>query len=390
MSRRFYALTSSLIKTLFPIRGQRDMSAVRKILVIGAGGIGDVLMKTSLFDSLRRGFPSAEIVFFTSSGPAHEIMEHHPAIDRFILIEGGEALSLGRPAETLRLIRSLRAERFDAVLTTHYGLSFKGAFFAYILGGPVRAGFDRGGRGRLYTDRVEVEDVNARHAVDWNMSLAESLGIDSGSRALSLHLTEKDRGYASEFLGSSGLDAASPIVALFPGSKRKTRLWPAERFARLAALLAERYGLRALVLGGEAERAAAAEISASITDEADRTGRTRHGPPLVAIGQTIRQTAALIERSSLLVSCDSGPVHIAAAAGTPVVALFGPERPERVGPYSTRSAVVRHSLPCSPCFEMDCRFGLPRCMDLITVEEVAETIDKHSHEWGLDPHVSRR
>jgi lipopolysaccharide heptosyltransferase II len=357
---------------LAPVRRPCPLDQARKILVIGTGGIGDVVMKMPLFTHIRQRFPQAEIVLFTSSGPERELVESHPGIDRIFTLEQREAMRMRHPLQVIRNLRKLRAERFDMTLTTHQGIGFTGAVFSYLLGAPIRVGFDKGGRGVLYTHRVEVEDVEARHAVDWNLDLAVRLGINVDTRQLSLPLPAQDRQFAADLLAGAGVAADQVVIALFQGSKRRSRLWLGDRFAQLADALADRYRSRILLFGAENERPAIEAIAGAMRSS-----------PIVAIGQTIRQTAALIERSGLLVSCDSGPVHIAAALETPVVALFGPETPVRVGPYGERSAVVRHDLPCSPCHGKDCRFGRPRCMELITVDEVLRTIEARAARWGL-------
>lgn len=372
-SRRVFLLAAAVLRLVAPVRRECPLERVRKILVIGSGGIGDLVMKTPLLSALRRGFPGAEIVLLTSSGPENEIVRGHPGVDRMILLEGREAFSLRHPFQIARYLRRLRAERFDLSVTTHYGISFGGAVFSYLAGAPVRAGFDKGGRGSLYTHRVEVDDPESRHAVDWNLSLAERLGIPAAPPEQSICLTPEERLFADGFLRDADVAPGQPVVALFQGSKRRSRLWLNHRFAQLADALASKYGARILLFGGEAELPAIRAIA----------GLTAH-KPLVAVGQTVRETAALLERCGLLVSCDSGPVHIAAALKTPVVALFGPETPVRVRPYSAKSAVIWHRLECAPCHLDDCKFGAPRCMEAISVEEVLGVIRERAADWGLE------
>ena len=371
MRKRFvYLAVSKAVRLLVPVRRRCSLESVRNILVIGTGGVGDIVMKTPVFDHLKRAFPKAKIVFFTSSGPERSIIEGHPGIDEIITLGGREALTVRHPRQVLAYLRKLRSRQFDMTLTTHQGIRFRGALMTYLIGAPIRVGFDKGGRGDLYTVRVEVADADARHAVDWNLDLISALGIEVGKRELSLPLAAEDRQFASDFFAARGVDDL--VVALFQGSKRVTRLWPDERFAAVGDALARRYHARILLLGGERERATI-EHTASLMEE----------KPIVAIGQSITQTAALIARSGLLVSTDSGPMHIAAAVGTPVVALFGPETPTRVRPYSVKSAVVRHAVPCSPCHDYGCRLGTIECMMRITPEDVLETIQANAVAWGL-------
>jgi len=372
-SRPVYLVASALVKLVCPVRRKCPLAAVRKILVIGTGGVGDIVMKTPLFDCLRRSFPRAEITFFTSSGPECLIVRGHPGVDRVITLTGREALTARHLGQVLERLKKLRAERFDMVLTTHQGIRFRGALFSYLLGVPIRVGFDKGGRGALYNHRVAVCDADARHATDWNLDLARALGVKVAKAELSIALSPGDRAFASAFLGDRNAGEDALLVGIFPGSKRISRLWPAERFARVADALSDRYRSRLILLGGEREREAIGEIKCKMRHE-----------PITAIGQGIRETAALIERCGLMISTDSGPMHLAAAVKTPVVALFGPETPVRVRPYSERAAVVRHDVPCSPCHDYGCKLGTMACMDAITVDDVLAAVEANSPAWGLD------
>ena len=368
-----YAIAAALVRGLFPLSRRCDLPSVRKILVIGGGGIGDVIMKIPVFAHLRKRFPAAEIVFFTSPGPSYEMVRGRPDIDRIITLEGREAMGLGGLRQTLACLRRLRRERFDMTITTHYGISFRGALFSYLLGAPIRVGFDRAGRGLLYNLRVRVANPQGRHAVDWNLDLARALGIKVAKAELSIALSPEDRVFASAFLRERNAGEDALLVGIFPGSKRISRLWPGGRFAEVADRLSDLYRCRIMLIGGEREREAIGEIRSKMRHE-----------PILAVGQGIRETAALIERCGLMISTDSGPMHIAAAVKTPVVALFGPETPVRVRPYSERAAVVRHDVPCSPCHDYGCKLGTMACMDAITVDDVLAAVEANSPAWGLD------
>jgi lipopolysaccharide heptosyltransferase II len=258
-------------------------------------------------------------------------------------------------------------------ITTHYGISFRGALFSYLLGAPIRVGFDRAGRGLLYNVRVRVANPEGRHAVDWNLDLVSALGIKVESARIDLEPAPEDRRLASEHLRSCGFGDDQLLVGVFPGSKRLSRLWPAARFAEVADALSDRYRCRIMLIGGERERGAIDEIRSKMRRE-----------PIIAVGQDIGQSAALIERCGLMISTDSGPMHLAAAVKAPVVALFGPETPVRVRPYGERAVVVRHDMPCSPCHDYDCRFGTMACMDAITVDDVVAAVEANSEAWGLN------
>ncbi|HVP58111.1 MAG TPA: lipopolysaccharide heptosyltransferase II [bacterium] len=372
-NRAVYVIASALVRSLFPVRRKCALAEARKILVIGSGGVGDIVMKTPLFDYLRRAFPQAEITFFTSSGPECRIIQGHPSIDRIVTLAGREGLTPRHLGQVFEWHRKLRAERFDMVLTTHQGVRFRGAFFSYLLGAPIRVGFDKGGRGALHNYRVPVRDADDRHATDWNLDLARAIGIKVEKAELTIALSSEDRAFASAFLRERRADEDVLLAGIFPGSKRISRLWPADRFAAVADALSDRYRARVILLGGERERGIVEAIKGAM-----------HHEPIIAIGQDIRQTAALIERCGLMISTDSGPMHVAVAVKTPVVALFGPETPVRVRPYTERAAVVMHPTPCSPCHDYGCRLGTMACMDAISVEDVLRAVEANSISWGLE------
>jgi len=148
------------------------------------------------------------------------------------------------------------------------------------------------------------------------------------------------------------------ILCVAPGARWETKRWPVERFAEAAARLAEEAGVRVIVVGTEEDRPLAQGICSRVGEQAlDWTGRT-----------SLVELAALLHRSALLLTNDSGPMHLAAALGTPVVAVFGPTNPSRTGPYSDRAVVVRSAVPCAPCYQRRC--DRPVCLEEVGVEDV--------------------
>ncbi len=185
-------------------------------------------------------------------------------------------------------------------------------------------------------------------------------------------IPESDRRWAQEFFREHGIQDSEIVICIFPGSKRKSRLWWEERFALIADRLAQEKRARIVLIGAERERDLIRNIAKLMKSES-----------VAAIGQDILKTAAIIASSSMMISIDSGPMHIAAALGVPVIALFGPGNPVRVGPYEKEAAVIYHRLPCSPCYDYQCRYGTRQCMDLIAVEEVIAAIEDNWQRWAI-------
>ncbi|MEL7239557.1 MAG: glycosyltransferase family 9 protein [Planctomycetota bacterium] len=190
-----------------------------------------------------------------------------------------------------------------------------------------------------------------RHAVERNLDFAEALGCGRGPVEFDLTTTPQDE-HAVELLVEPLMD--EPFAVLMPGTNWATKRWPAERFAMLAHRLASECGLRVVVAGADDAREAAEQI-----DGLNLVGRTR-----------IRQLVSLLRRASLVVSNDSGPMHLAAALGRPLVAPFGPTSAVRTGPFGRQTGVVRLDIVCSPCFKRNCVHQT--CMASLTPDVIFE------------------
>jgi heptosyltransferase II len=188
-------------------------------------------------------------------------------------------------------------------------------------------------------------------------STVEACEPDAG-----LSVTEARLREARRLLGEHGARPGRPLVAVCPGSTNsRAKRWPAERFAAVADLLHERVGAEVVLIGAREELDISEEVASHM--------RTR---PVVLTGQTdLSQTAAVLKASDLLVTNDTGPAHVAAAVGCPVVVIFGPTNPVTTSPYSNTAQVVRSPPDCAPCMLRDCPID-HRCMTAITPEDVFE------------------
>jgi lipopolysaccharide heptosyltransferase II len=262
-------------------------------------------------------------------------------------------------ADALRCGKSLRAQRYDLVIDLQ-GL-LRSGLYAMMTGCPARAGFadSREGSSWCYTRRVQVP-AGRVHAVDRYLDLVRQLGV-AGGPAVTFPLPEgvPERDWADALWNREKIDADETICVIHPAARWKTKRWPAERFARLADRLIVEHEARVILVGGADALGALDEVREQMKQKALNLG-----------GATdLRQLAALLRRASLLVSNDSGPMHLAAAVGTPVAALFGPTDPRCVGPYGEGHIVLRKDIDCSRCTRNRCaRDGA--CMKAIEVEEV--------------------
>jgi heptosyltransferase-2 len=202
--------------------------------------------------------------------------------------------------------------------------------------------------------------VRKRHQVDYYREMVNGLGIHSTPSIPVLDVSAEQKEEAQKILGPLGLDEEEKIVGFAPGATYgPAKQWFPERFAALADLLSRDFGARVLIFGSRADTSTASLVARNAkVSVIDLTGQT-----------TLRQAIGLIARCRLFVSNDSGLMHVAAALGTPVVAIFGSTDPVRTGPLGIHSRVVKSDLPCSPCLKPHCP-QKRECMEQISVDEV--------------------
>ena len=350
-----------------------DPSAVRRLLVRSTNWFGDVVMISPALRALRAGFPDAQVDVLARASVARAY-RGHPLVDDVIVEErrSGSRRHDGALG-SLRLASDLRARHYDlAVLLPK---SIAAAVAPALAGIPRRVGYATAGRGFLLTHRVPPPPgADSLHHVEFFLGPARWLGCPDGDRSLEFPIPEEERREAAGFLEArSAGGEARPLVAIHPGASRPERAWAAERFGEVARGLIA-HGARVLVLGGAHDREAArAVLSAAGPDGID------------AVGQGgIARMAALVERCELFVGNDSGPMHVAAAVGTPTVSIFGPGVPWKTAPYvpaARRREVTRH-FPCAPCrqeFFRECDpapSGKPWCLETVPAREVLQAAEE--------------
>ena len=330
---------------------------IRRILLIKPSSLGDIVHALPTLAALRTRFPWASVTWAVKRQWVG-LVERAVGVDQIVTLDGGLRGWLAQ-------VPAIRAVRFDLVIDLQ-GL-FRSAILAWLSGCSRRVGFATGREGSplFYTERVPVPTVHM-HAVDRYLLVAEALGASMPAPPdFRFREREQDARLLREVLLREGLAPDRPWLAMNVSARWVTKRWPAEHFARTADLLT-REGLGPVVfIGGLSERQDSARVRSMMqTNAVDLTGQTEVG----LLPTLLRQAVALVTN-------DSGPMHIAAAVGTPVVALFGPTDPVRTGPYGTGHAVLTHDLACRPCLKRRCHYTVPMaCLSGVTPELVVEAV----------------
>ena len=333
-----------------------------KILLIKLSAVGDVVHTIPVLNKLRRRYPMAQLDWLVTPAIA-ELLRHHPAITQIIEFER-EAWStpwrLTPFSSFARLAAKLRAASYDLVVDMHG--QFRTAVLTFATGAPARIGFDRP-RARVwdasprkfpeqarkhawqgaregswvaYTHHIPVPTLDL-HAVDRYLNVGPILGLDSEPVDFSFPIPQSAVSWVEALLAEHGADGAE-IVIMAPGTIWETKHWGSEKFAEVAGHFLSK-GLAVILIGSQRERVVCEEVAALAPGVIDLAGMT-----------ALSELAALIRRSAISITNDSGPMHLAVALDRPVVSIFGPTDPVWIGPYRRTNAVLHADLECSPCY----------------------------------------
>ncbi|GIX07522.1 MAG: ADP-heptose--LPS heptosyltransferase [Candidatus Poribacteria bacterium] len=287
----------------------------KRILVLSFTHVGDATLSTAVIPPLRATFPEARLVFLVGERAA-PLLAGDPRIDRVIPLEQKRSRGFrGR----WQLIRQLRRERFDLIV------DLRDAAYSRLLGGR----------------RIGLRDYGRRHAVDRYLDALRRAGIPTEGATPRLELRPEEIAAADSWLRERGLlEREGPLIGVHPGGNWSYKLWPPERFGAVVQALVRRLRAVVLVFAGPGEET----LQERLIAQAD--GQAIPVPVL-----PLRLLAALIARCRLYLGNDTGPMHIAAAVGVPVVALFEPTDDQRSGPYGPNHRVLRSGLDlgCNPC-----------------------------------------
>lgn len=331
------------------------------ILVIKLRHIGDVLLATPVLRALREAYPVARLTVLVNRG-TETVLAHNPDVTEVFCVEKGPLTN------QVKFAHRLRQRAFDCVIDLTDG--DRSAIISVATKAPMRVGFnaEHRWRGLLYSTVAKPRPTD-QHRIEYDLCALRNLGLDPKPGTPVLHVSQAEEQAVETWLEAAGLTGsrdAPPLLLLQPGARYALKVWPHARFVELADRLAERFACRILLGGDQREREIAEQIAR----------KARCSPKVVAGKFSLLQYASLVRRCALFIGNDGGAMHIAAAMGTPVVALFGPTYPRRWGPRGGPAHVIYKGLDCRACYHPTCLRGDDSCMQQITVDEVFEAASR--------------
>lgn len=331
---------------------------MQRILVRAVNWIGDAVITTPAIGAIRQTFPHAEITILANP-LVSQLFSPHQWVDRVVTFDrkGKHRGIIGR----IRLARELRRYNFDLAIILPN--SFDSALVPWLAGIPARFGKRSDGRSLLLTAGYSPEkQATPEHEIRNYIRLLDSFGIKGEQKIPQLFTTPEEDYDARSLLSRHGIKDNDFVLGINPGATfGSAKRWYPERFAEVARRLVAECNARPVIFGSPDEFPIATEIAAQLGDNClNLAGKT-----------SVRQLMALIKRCNFFVTNDSGPMHIAAAFGVPLVAIFGPTDHTGTAPYSDQAIIVRQDTDCAPCKLRECPSD-HRCMTAVTADDVAK------------------
>lgn len=333
----------------------------KHILLIKLSALGDIVQCLPCIKAVRDSYPDAHISYVVNR-ENRELVEGNPYLDEVMIFERsrwGKLASLPRTIKEANEFRkSLREQNFDIAIDLQ-GL-FRSGLIAYLSGAPLRVGFADGREGStvFYNKKVKIPS-EISHATERHIYLLSGADVaDNGERDFTIAVPEEAVRKIDGIFERNNLKGA-PVVAINPAARWNSKRYPGKQYAAVGDMLAEQLGARIVLLGAPNEREEIAAVAKSMKN-----------PPVNLAGETsLKELVELLKRVDLLITNDSGPMHIGAALGTKLIAIFGPTDSKKTGPYGQLENVVRDEV-CEPCYRRDCK--QMDCMDRIAPEQIVE------------------
>jgi heptosyltransferase-2 len=353
-----------------------DRDNIKRILILGSIGIGNLLLFSPALKIIRKDFPNAKIVMVVLKKVFSYLYESEPDVDEIHVLDVNEVKTFG---EKIKSILKVRQFKPDLTITTFPANRFEYNLLPFITGAKYRVAHKYRQKNIfnlsfLQNRRIQVD--KKLHDLEQNLNLVIPLGLEPGSieKKIYINVPSGDDKFAENYMGEKGL-SGEKLIGIHPGSSTERGMdykrWPAEYFAKLCDILYTEYRFKTLIFGGNDEL----DLKNEIFDQMENK-------PVIVDQLSLKQTAALISRCSKFVTNDSGLMHIAVAVDVPTIALFGPSDPGRTAPYGEKHKILRLGMECSPCWSIknlgvgnvNCIYNDNLCLKNLTVELVLKNI----------------
>jgi lipopolysaccharide heptosyltransferase II len=330
-----------------------DKNKIEKILIIKLRGIGDVVLSTIIFDTIRKEFPNAEVDYLTER-PSNQFLSNFDFINNILLLDRKSTLSRVKTAI------SIRNTKYDLVLDLFSNPTT--AQITFTSGARYRAGFPYKGRKYAYNLFGPVERGKF-HAAELHIEFLKSIGLQIHDKQLEYNLDKRDNYFAQNYLDSFTLDK-SLLVGISPSGGWSSKRCPPKKFAEIADSIIEKFNAAVLLLWGPEDKSDVENIVKMMTNVA-----------ICAPDTTINQMASFINECDIFIANDSGPMHISAAVGTPTLSIHGPTSPMLQGPHGEKHEWVRlDELHCIECNLLDCPFN-QECFNDLPIERILAKVE---------------
>ncbi len=328
---------------------------MKRILVVNVNWVGDVIFSSPIFKALKEAYPQAHISCLAVPR-VKEVLESIPFLDEIIVYD--EKGRHRNPLTKLKLIFELRKKRFDIAFLLHRSLTR--ALLVYLTGIPQRVGYDAKNRGKFLTHKAEPLEGQV-HRSDYYLNVVESYGIVVNDRRSQLRVSTSIEEEAEKIFKAKKIQKDDYVIVINPGGNWDLKRWPPENFTRLIGGFWGDFNTKIIVSGARKDVALFRKInSLTFKNAVNLAGET-----------SLMQLIAIMKKADLVISGDTGPLHIANSVGTEIIGLFGPTRPEITGPRGSGKAhIIQHDVGCNkePCYHLRCPDNI--CMQSITPEEV--------------------
>ena len=340
------------------VKGE-DYNRMKRILIVRTDRIGDVVLSTPVIEALRTAYPGSFVAIMVSPA-AREIVEGNPYLNEVIVFD--KSKFKGFPG-AFKFARLLREKKFDTALVLHP--TKRAHILIWLAGIPRRVGLNKK-YGFLLTDRLpHVKQFGEKHEVEYNLDILRVAGVNAGKNGLFVPVRDSDKLRVRRLLKENGFSDKDEFVVLHPGASCPSKRWSGEGFGLVGDEVSRRFNKKIVIVAGP--------------DDIEFGHKARESMSLGALDLSgdisVGELAALLQKARLLISNDSGPVHIAAALGVPVVAVFGRNQPglsfKRWGPLGKNDIIIHKEAGCVECLAHNCKAGF-KCLSAITPEEVIE------------------